>query len=83
MIHTRTQLFPSGALNWIGTLNCVLNCGRQSYKHFTIVNYDSSQYDSNVVIYDHNVLYKIGHWCADNLIPKRFTIVIYDYRLVI
>ena len=41
----------------------------QSYKQFTIINYDSgvvygqicSQYDSSAVIYDCNVLYKIGH----------------------
>ena len=43
-------------------------CG-QSYKHFTIVHYDSrviyrqicSQHDSSIVIYDRKVLYKIGH----------------------
>ena len=44
-------------------------CG-QSYKQFTLVNYDSRvvltsklhYYDSRAVIYERKLLYKIGHW---------------------
>ena len=44
-------------------------CG-QSYKQFTLVNYDSElywlgnylYYDPRVVIYERKLLYKIGHW---------------------
>ena len=51
--------------------NSFLICG-QSYKQFTLVNYDSRvvtwtisySYDSRVVNYDGKVLYKIDHWCV-------------------